>query len=78
MDEDFGMKSIIRLGVNNRKQMMIDCDYDMFEDTPEDRELLYLLIGAMEKVKADLIEIMYQQDEGVQDGEEDEGEQDSW
>ena len=78
MDKDFGMKSIIRLGINNRKQMMIDCDYDAFDRTAEDRELMYLMIGAMEKVKADLIELMYQQDEDEQDGEEEEDENYSW
>ena len=72
MNEDFGMKSIIRIGVNNRNELVLDNDYHCIGNTGEDRELLYLLIGAMERVKMDLLELTYQQDEqGATDEEED-------
>jgi len=73
MDKDYGMKSIIRLGVNNQQQMFIDVDYDMFGSDAEDVELLYLLIGAIEKTKGDLLEIIYQ----IQEGQSDEEAEDS-
>ncbi len=55
---DYGMKSIVSIAVNNQNQMMLKIDYESIADDPDLIQLLYLLIGTTEKAKIELIDFL--------------------
>ncbi|MFW6219602.1 MAG: hypothetical protein ACOC33_02035 [bacterium] len=55
---DYGMKSIVSIALNNQHQMMLKIDYESIVDDPDLIQLLYLLIGTTEKAKNELVEFL--------------------
>lgn len=69
---DFGMKSIVSISLNNQKQMMLKIDYESIVEDPDLIQILYLLIGTTEKAKSELIDFLssLESELGLDDDEE--------
>lgn len=58
-------KSIIQISLNNNREMIVNVDYGTFQ-TLEDTESIYTMLGAMEKIKSQLLDVLYE----IEDGDE--------
>ena len=56
-------KSVIKIGLNNNSEMVINVDYNMFK-THEDLEPLFLIIGSLRKIERQLLNVA----EDIEDG----------
>lgn len=58
-------KSVVKIGLNNDNQMIVEFDYDMFQ-SEEDIEPLYLILGVLRKTERQLLDVL----ESLEHGEE--------